>query len=85
MLEYDKSLMDTFILYLDTKILYGYAMCEYLPKWDFKWNTEEWTVRQILNLDDEEQKGYLFVVNIHSPEHLHDTHNGYARAYKSSY
>ena len=41
MSTYDKSLMDSYILYLDANNLYGYAMCEYLPKGNFKWNTEE--------------------------------------------
>ena len=77
---YDKSLLDSYILYLDANNLYGYAMCEYLPQKNFKWNTEEWTVEKNLNLDDEGTKGYLFNVNIHYPQELHDEHNGYALA-----
>ena len=39
---YDKSLMDSYILYFDANNLYGYAMCEYLPQNNFKWNTGNW-------------------------------------------
>ena len=80
MSDYDKSLMDSYILYLDANNLYGYAMCEYLPQGNFKWNSEEWTTEKILKLNDKGQKGYLFDVNIHYPKELHDLHNGYALA-----
>ena len=77
MSDYDKSLMDSYILYLDANNLYGYAMCKYLPQSNFKWNTDLWTTDKILNLNDEGQTGYLFDVNLHYPEELHDTHNQY--------
>ena len=70
--------MDSYILHLDANNLYGYAMCEYLPQSNFKWNTEEWDNDRILGLRDDAKKGYLFDVNLHYPETLHDTHNGYA-------
>ena len=75
--------MDSYILYLDANNLYGYAMCEYLPKSDFKWNYEEWTDEKNLNLDGEGETGYLFDVNLHYPQELHDTHNQYALAPES--
>ena len=78
MSDYDKSLMDSYILYLDANNLYDYAMCEYLPQNNFKWNTEEWDNDRILNLRDDAKKGYLFDVNLHYPEELHDPHNQYA-------
>ena len=78
MSDYDKSLMDSYILYLDANNLYGYAMCEYLPQSNFKWNTQDWNTDKILNLNDEGEKGYLFNVNLHYNKELHDLHNGYA-------
>ena len=48
MSNYDKSLMDSYILYLDAYNLHGYAKCEYLPKGKFKWNSKEWTTDKIL-------------------------------------
>ena len=80
MSDYDKSLMDSYILYLDANNLYGYAMTQYLPQSNFKWNTEEWDNDKILSLTNEGTKGYLFDVNIHYPKELHDLHNGYAIA-----
>ena len=32
-----------------------------LPHSNFKWNTAEWTVEKILNLDDEGQKVYFLM------------------------
>ena len=80
MSDYDKSLMDSYILYLDANNLYGYAMCEYLPQSNFKWNTEEWDNDKILSLNDEGETGYLFNVNLHYPKELHNLHNGYVLA-----
>ena len=80
MSDYDKSLMDSYILYLDANKFYGYAMCEYLPQGNCKWNTDEWTIDRILNLDVKGNKSYLFDVHLHYPEELHNLHNGYALA-----
>jgi hypothetical protein len=51
---------DTYIVYLDANNLYGYAMCQYLPTGDFKWNTDEWNAKKILELQDDDEFGYLF-------------------------
>jgi hypothetical protein len=80
MQQYDPSKKDEYILYLDANNLYGYAMCEYLPKGNFKWNEDEWTTDKILQLDDRGDKGYIFSVDIHYPDHLHDLHNEYPLA-----
>ena len=78
---YDASTMDSYILYLDANNLYGYAMCEYLPKSGFKWSERmDWTTESILQLDDKGEKGFLFDVDLEYPEELHDLHNGYALA-----
>ena len=76
--NYNKNIEDSYILYLDANNLYGSSMCQYLPMKDFKWNDNIWTNEDILNLDDEGDKGYLFDVDIHYPKKLHDKHNGYA-------
>ena len=63
MSNYDKSLMDSCILYLDANNLCGYAMCEYLPQSNFKWNFEEWNTDKILSLDDKlERKDVHFTL-----------------------
>ena len=79
--KHDKTKIDEYILYLDANNLYGYAMCEYLPKGNFKWNTDnDWTTEKISNLESDGKTGYLFDVDLHYPDHLHDLHNGYAMA-----
>ena len=84
---YDKTLMDSYLLYLDANNLYGLAMCSYLPYKDFKWCEEKWTndkdeidYNKILALEDKGNIGYLFDVNLTYPKELHDLHNGYALA-----
>jgi hypothetical protein len=77
MSNYDTNKEDSYIVYLDANNLYGYAMCEYLPVKDFKWNTDEWTKDDIFKLDDKGERGYLFEVDLHIPEELHDYFNNY--------
>jgi hypothetical protein len=38
MSNYDNTKMDEYILYLDANSLYAYAMSQYLPIKNFKWN-----------------------------------------------
>jgi len=75
--NYDKSKEDSYIVYLDANNLYGGAMCEYLPYKDFQWNTDEWDIDKIMSLGDEDDKGYLFSVDLHIPENLHNYMNNY--------
>lgn len=77
---YNKNAIDEYILYLDANNLYGYAMSQYLPQKNFKWNTEEWTPDRILAIPDDSKTGYMFDVDLHYPVELHDIHNGYALA-----
>ena len=81
---YNEKIDDSYILYLDANNLYGYAMCEYLPKSGFKWNDDRWTKESILQLNDEGLTGYLFDVDLEYPIELHDLHNGYALASENS-
>jgi len=76
--DYNKDEALSYILYLDANNLYGYGMSAYLPYSDFKWNVEQWTVEKIMKLKDEQNKGYLFEVDLEYPKELHDLHNGYA-------
>ena len=80
MFDYDKTLMDSYISYLNTNNLYGYAMCEYLPQSNFKRNFEEWANNKILAFDDRGNKGYFFYVYLHYLKKFLDLHNGYALA-----
>ncbi len=63
MSNYDDKKDESHIVYLDANNLYGYAMCQYLPQKNFKWNNETWTTDKILSLDDTGNKGYMFDVD----------------------
>ena len=41
MTDYDSSKKSTFIVYLDSKNLNGWAMVQYLPDGGFKWLTQK--------------------------------------------
>lgn len=77
MSNYEKSKEDSYIVYLDANNLYGYAMCEYLPIGNFKWNNEKWTKEKIMSIDDKADVGYTFSVDLHIPDKLHDYMNNY--------
>ena len=78
--EYDNKKELSHITYLDANNLYGWAMCEYLPQKDFKWNLKNWLESEIMELDNRGGKGYLFSVDLHIPDELHNHFNGYAPA-----
>ena len=80
MSDYDKQKMDEYILYLDANNLYGYSMLQHLPMKNFKWNKHNWTKEDILELEDKDEIGFLFEVDLSYPANLHDLHNGYALA-----
>jgi hypothetical protein len=80
MKNYDMNKIDEYILYLDANNLYGYGMSQYLPQGGFKWNTKTWSDKKILNIPDDAKVGYMFEVDLHYPEELHNLHNGYALA-----
>ena len=75
--DYDKTKELSHITYLDANNLYGWAMCEYLPQKNFKWNLENWNKEKILKLDSRGAKGFLFSVDLRIPTKLHDYFNGY--------
>jgi hypothetical protein len=77
MSNYNKDIVDKYILYEDANNLYACSMVQALPYRGFCWNTEEWTEEKILNLGNEDNKGYTFEVDLEYPKHLHELHNQY--------
>jgi hypothetical protein len=75
--EYNPTEETSYIWYGDMNNLYGGAMSNYLPYSGFKWNTDNWTKEDILNLQPNADIGYKFEVDLHIPEHLHDYFNNY--------
>jgi hypothetical protein len=77
MQNYDSTKADSSILYLDANNLYGWSMSQYLPTKDFKWCDDVWSAEKIMNIADDADTGYMFEVDLHIPENLHDYFNNY--------
>ena len=78
MQNYNPNEQSKQIIYLDANNLYGYAMCRYLPYKSFKWNNNEWRISDnILNIQSDNNIGYLFNVDLEYPQELHDKNNDY--------
>ena len=74
----------TFISYVDTKNLHGWAMSEYLPCGRFKWlkNVDRFDVMSINECNSIKKSpiGYFLEVELEYPVELHKLHNDYPLA-----
>ena len=77
--DYDPKKQSTFISYLDTNNLYGWAMSEYLPYEEFKWLKNADKI-DIMSINEKSPFGYLLEVNLEYPDELHELHNDYPLA-----
>lgn len=77
MSNYDNSKYVSYILYLDANNLYAWAMIQFMPCKNFKWNKDEWNLEKIMTISNTSDKGYMFEVDLHIPEELHDYFNNY--------
>lgn len=77
MKSFDESKESSYIIYIDCNNLYGYSMMQHLPINGFKWSDREFTAERILNMGDDDAKGYMFEVDLDYPDSLHDLHNDY--------
>ena len=77
MRNHDKNKESTFLVYDDASNLYGFAMCKKLPVDGFKWfdNLSIFTQDFIKKYDEEDDTGYLFVVDVEYPKNLHKLHS----------
>jgi hypothetical protein len=74
--DYDASVPDSFLFYIDCNNLYGFAMCSYLPFADFKLLSEEEIEKtNFLQVPDNSLHGYILEVDLEYPEYLHNLHN----------
>ena len=75
MKEFDETQPSKFIVYLDAKNLYGWAMSKGLPVGGFRW----------LAWDDVENEGFgcFLEVDLEYPLELHDEHNDFPLAPES--
>jgi len=68
-----------YIMYLDAKNLYGWAMSQYLPIGGFKWMTEKQINKLVkkVYINPDADKGYILEVDLEYPAELHELHNDY--------
>jgi len=83
--DYNKNLPTSFIKYWDCNNLYGYSMAEKLPSGDYLWNNEIWSDKKLLNISDDNNKGYILMVDIHIKKELHDYMNDYPLAVENTH
>ena len=76
MKNYDSSKKSTYLMYVDANNLYGYAMCNKLPTGNFKWveDLSIFTKDFIKNYSEDNNTGYLLVVDVKYPENLYRDH-----------
>ena len=78
MKEYDEKAPSKYIMYLDAKNLYGWAMSQYLPTGGFKWMKDKKINKlNLADYEDDSKKGLILEVDLEYPKELHNLHNDY--------
>ena len=73
MKHYNNNEESSYIQYLDANNLYGWVMSKKLPVNGFKWiDNNEINENFIKNYDENNDKGYIFEVDVKYPKRLHD-------------
>ena len=81
MKNYNNNEESSYIQYLDANNLYGWAMSKKLPVNGFKWIDNNETAEPIINedfiknYDENNDKGYIFEVDVKYPKRLHELHS----------
>ena len=79
MKNYNKGEESSYIQYLEANNLYGWAMSKKLPVNGFKWldsdKTNEINEDFIKNYDENNDKGYIFEVDVKYPKRIHELHS----------
>ena len=77
MKDYNKNIEPSYIQYLDTNNLYGWAMSQKLPRNNFKWVEDTSIINEelIKNYNENSYKGYILKVDVTYPKKLHDLHS----------
>ncbi|KAG7299574.1 hypothetical protein JYU34_016555 [Plutella xylostella] len=76
--DYEPSLPDSFIIYIDANNLYGFSMSALLPLSDFRFlEQSEVDTIDIASVPDNATFGFILEVDIIYPENLHDDHNDF--------
>ena len=76
LINYDKDIISSYLMYLDASNLYGWAISQKLPVNGFKRvkNLSKFNEIFIRNYDENSDKGYLLEVDADYPKTLFDLH-----------
>ena len=78
---YDDTKPLSYLMLLNANNLYGWAMCQPLPKGGFSMISEdELQSLDVMTIAEDSRKGYIMEVSLHYPEHLHSKHNDFPLA-----
>ena len=76
MKSYNNNEESSYIQYLDTNNLYGWAMSRKLPTNGFKWlNNDVINEEFIKNYNEDNNKGYILELNVKYSKRLHELHS----------
>ena len=77
--NYDKSIISSYLMYLDANNLYGWPMREKVPVGGFKWveDLSHFNEHFIKNYDKNSDKGYILEVDIEYPKKLFSHHKDF--------
>lgn len=79
--NFDNTLPESYIIYLDANNLYGWGMIQHLPVSEFRWLTRnDIDALDIGQIADDNDTGYVLEVDLEYPADLHDQHNCYPLA-----
>ena len=82
--SYDAGLPRQALIYLDANNLYGHAMSQYLPTGGFRvLSDDETEVLNLESLENDVDDGYIYEVDLHYPDELHDKHDDHPLAPES--
>ena len=73
--RFDPKSESSYLQYVDTNNLYGWAMSQPLPTGGFKWT--DVNPNEISELATRTDKGYVLEVNVSYPKDLHHSHNDF--------
>ena len=78
MKKYNKNIKSSYLVYLDAKNLYGWAMSRKLPVDGFKWiekeNLSKFDEKFKKDYDENSDKGYILKVDVEYPKKFHKLH-----------
>ena len=76
MKNYGKDIISSYLMYLDSNNLYGWAMSQKLPVNGFKWakKLSKFNETFIRNYDENRDQGYFLEVDVEYPKELFDLH-----------